>query len=364
MVIASGKANAQTVMVRHVPAGEAVDVFLNATKVGTAVVNATGDTKLPLNLRENNAGKTDIDANVFIDVCDKIRKVIVVERGQPAATQEPGCDQREISGLYFVRREHTLVVDLGGVNPTMMLIKGSSRSRSCKALDRFADRAGPLWRGRPRRPPRRGAHLVRQRATCSGDDAGFSFTAGFDVWIKRWVAGTASYFRPPRVTAKGSGSTYSFDSALEPNVLIFGGRLGIPIGPVRITGLIGTTFQDATLTTHETINNASQVFLVETRGWGWTWSGGLRDLDVVLARDLWRSRVWHAQRHVDDWRRGAARRASAPRDGGRTRQDRKAVDSLIASRMSGHPSARCRRPASRRAEWDHIEPAHTRATAE
>jgi hypothetical protein len=39
--------------------------------------------------------------------------------------------------------------------------------------------------------------------------------------------------------------------------------------------MIGTTFQDATLTTHEAINNAPQVFVVETRGWGWTWSGGL-----------------------------------------------------------------------------------------
>ena len=275
MVIASGKADAQTVMVRHVPADETVEVFLNATKVATAVVDATGDTKLPLNLRENNAGKTDIDANVFIDVCDKIRKVIVVERGQPAATQEPGCDRREISGLYFVRREHTLVVDLGGVNPTMMLIKGSydpNRAKHWTALP-----TGLVLFGGAGRADLRDAVLIScgNAPTCSGDDAGFSFTAGFDVWIKRWVAGTASYFRPPRVTAKGNGSTYSFDSALEPNVLIFGGRLGIPIGPVRITGLIGTTFQDATLTTHETINNASQVFVVETRGWGWTWSGGL-----------------------------------------------------------------------------------------
>src|SRR6185503_21042156 len=98
MAIGSSKAGAQTVLVRHVPEGETVEVFLNATKVATAVVDASGDTRLPLNLRENNAGKTEIDANIFIDVCDKIRRIIVVERGQPAATQEPACERRDIPG--------------------------------------------------------------------------------------------------------------------------------------------------------------------------------------------------------------------------------------------------------------------------
>lgn len=276
MAIGSGKASAQTVMVRHVPAGETVEVFLNATKVATAVVDASGgDTRLPLNLRENNAGKTDIDANVFIDVCDKIRKVIVVERGQPAATQEPGCERREILGLYLVRRDNTLVVDLGGANPTMMLIKGSYDPNRAKTWS--ASPTGLVVFGGVGRADLRDAVLIScgNAPTCDGHDAGFSYTAGFDLWLKPWVAGTASYFRPPKVTANGSGSNYSFDSTLESNVLIVGGRLGIPIGPVRISGLIGTTFQDSTLTTQETINNASQSFLVETRGWGWIWGPGL-----------------------------------------------------------------------------------------
>src|SRR6476469_4543537 len=132
MVVGTGKASAQTVMVRHVPVGETVDVFLNATKVGSAVVGASGDVRVPLNLRANNAGKTEIDANVFIDVCDKLRKVIVVERGQPPATQEPGCERREILGLYLVRDDQTLVVDRGGANPTMMLVKGSYDPNSVK----------------------------------------------------------------------------------------------------------------------------------------------------------------------------------------------------------------------------------------
>ena len=275
MAIGSSKAGAQTVLVRHVPEGETVEVFLNATKVATAVVDASGDTRLPLNLRENNAGKIEIDANIFIDVCDKIRKVIVVERGQPPATQEPGCDRREISGLYLVRHDNTLVVDLGGANPTMMLIKGSYDPNRTKNWT--ASPTGLVVFGGVGRADVRDAVLIScgNAPTCSGHEAGFSYTAGFDLWIKPWVGGTASYFRPPKITAQGSGSNYSFDSTLESNVLILGGRLGIPIGPTRIYGLIGTTFQDSTLTTRETINNASQNFLVETRGWGWTGGPGL-----------------------------------------------------------------------------------------
>jgi len=275
MAIGSGKAAAQTVMVRHVPAGETVEVFLNAAKVATAVVEASGDTSLPLNLRDNNAGKTEMDANIFIDVCDKVRRVIVVERGQPAATQEPGCDRREISGLYAVTRDHTLVVDLGGANPTMMLIKGSydpNRPRTWNASP-----SGLVVFGGIGRADLRDAVLIScgNAPTCNGNDAGFSFTAGLDVWLKPWVGATASYFRPPKVTAKGNGSNFSFDSTLEPQVIIIGGRIAIPIRAARIYGLVGTTFQDSTLTTHQTINGASQNFLVETRGWSWIYGPGL-----------------------------------------------------------------------------------------
>src|SRR4051812_46827490 len=228
IAMGTGKAAAQTVMVRHVPAGETVEVFLNATKVATAVVEASGETSLPLNLRDNNAGKTEMDANIFIDVCDKVRRVIVVERGQPAATQEPGCDRREISGLYAVTREHTLVVDLGGANPTMMLIKGSydpNRPRTWNASP-----TGLVVFGGVGRADLRDAVSIScgNAPTCNGNDAGFSFTAGLDVWPKPWVGATASYFRPPKVTAKGTGSNFSFDSTLEPQVIIIGGRGRIP----------------------------------------------------------------------------------------------------------------------------------------
>jgi hypothetical protein len=267
--MASGEAAAQSVVVRHVPPGEAIEVFLNAAKVATAAAEANRDSTLPLNLRENNAGKTEIDANIFIDTCDKVRRVIIVERGQPAATQEPGCERREISGLYWVRHVNTLVVDLGGANPTMMLVKGSYDPDKTKNWTQTP--SGLILFGGAGRADLRDSVLIScgTAPTCDGNDAGWSFSAGFDVWIKSWLAGEASYFKPPNVSAHGSGSNYSFNSTLDPQVIIVGARGGIPIGPVRISGLLGATWQDSTLKTHETINGISQDFLVETRGWGW-----------------------------------------------------------------------------------------------
>ncbi len=45
--------------------------------------------------------------------------------GSRQRSQEPGCERRDIPGLYWVRGVNTLVVDVGGPNPTMMLVKGS-----------------------------------------------------------------------------------------------------------------------------------------------------------------------------------------------------------------------------------------------
>ncbi len=274
VTIGAGVAAAQTVVVRQAPAGETIELFLNTTKVATATVGATGDATLPLNLRENNAGKTEIDANIFIDACDKLRRIVVVERGQPAAAQQPGCDRRDIPGLYWVRRVNTLVVDVGGVNPTMMLIKGE------KGLE-----PDKLWTASPKGLVLFGAAGLSDfrdavaiscgdTAPCDGKNAGFTYVAGATWWITRFLAAEGSYIKPPKATANGSGTNFSFDSTLEAQVVTVAGRLGVPIGPVRLSGQVGTNYHQATLKTRETIKDQSQTFEVETRGWGWVFGAG------------------------------------------------------------------------------------------
>jgi hypothetical protein len=275
VTIGAGVAAAQTVMVRQAPAGETIELFLNATKIATATVDATGDATLPLNLREHNAGKTEIDANILVDVCDKLHRILVVERGQPAAAPQPGCDRREISGLYGVRSVNTLVVEVGGVTPAMMLIKGAKGltpdklwTPSPKGLVLFGGGGLSDFRDAV-------AISCGDASPCTGKKAGLTYVAGATFWITRFLAAEGSYIKPPKATANGSGTNYSFNSVLDAQVFTVAGRAGVPIGPVRLSGQVGTNYHVATLKTTDTINNASQALQVETRGWGWIFGGGV-----------------------------------------------------------------------------------------
>lgn len=307
VITGSGVAGAQTVMVRKAPPGETIEVFLNATKVATATVPDNGETTLPLNLRENNAGKEEIDANIFIDVCDKIRRLIVVERGQPAATQEPGCERRDIPGLYWVRRVNTMVVDVGGPNPTMMLVKGSyspGRIRNWRETP-----TGLVAFGNVGRADYRDVVLIAcgDAPTCNGDKAGISFSGGLTFWLNRWLGAEASYFKPSKSKVTGSGGSYSFDSSLDTHVFMVGGRVGVPVGAVRISGLVGWDYQDSVLKTRDTINGATQNAEIETEGWDWTWGAGME--------------IWISSRIAISLDAGLASLKGIPTGGGDTELD-------------------------------------------
>jgi hypothetical protein len=273
VTIGAGAAAAQTVLVRHAKPGETIELMLNATKVATATTDAAGDATLPLDLRGSNAGKTEIDANIFIDACDQLHRVIVAERGQPIAAQQPGCERREITGLYWVRRVNTLVVDVGGPNPTMMLIKGEYGLEPERT---WGVPAGLVVFGGGGLTKFRDAVLILcGTASSCGKDTGFAYTAGATLWLKRYVGVEGSYMKPRKTTASGSGDTYSFNSELDVDVVTVAGALGVPIGPVRLYGKGGTNYHFGTSTTKETINSLSQTFEVKTRGWGWLFGAGM-----------------------------------------------------------------------------------------
>ena len=92
-VFGTGAAMGQTVMVRKAPPGGTVELVVNTATVATAKTDPGGDATLAMNLLEAT-GKTEIDANVFVDVCpDNVRRVVLVERGQAAGPQPAGCDR-------------------------------------------------------------------------------------------------------------------------------------------------------------------------------------------------------------------------------------------------------------------------------
>ena len=117
-------AAAQTVTVINAPPNSAIDVVFNATPAASGVADAAGAATLKTKMQDA-IGKTEIDANVFVDYCGERRRVLIVEVGAPSAPVDAGCDRRQISGLYWVRPVNTVVVNLAGLAPTLLLIKGS-----------------------------------------------------------------------------------------------------------------------------------------------------------------------------------------------------------------------------------------------
>src|SRR6516162_1286149 len=66
----AGVASAQTVMIRNAPPSSSIDVMLNGKSVGTGTTNDEGEVTVPL-VGTGIDSKVGVDANIFVDVCDK-----------------------------------------------------------------------------------------------------------------------------------------------------------------------------------------------------------------------------------------------------------------------------------------------------
>lgn len=116
-----------------------------------------------------------------------------------------------------------------------------------------------------------------------------AYTAGVAYWLTPFLAAEASYIRPANVTADGSGTGYRFSSELDTHAVVAVGKLGVPVGRLRVYGHAGATYHRASWTTTETIDDypvtidgveqtvagGTQAFEFRTAGWGWMFGGGV-----------------------------------------------------------------------------------------
>lgn len=273
-------AAAQTVMVRNAPPGVTVEVLLNDTVAGTATTSPAGDASVDLKMPEPG----EMDANVYVDACEKLRRVLVVDRNRRPSPPAAGCERREISGVFWVRRVNTLVVNAGATPPTMLLVKGTYTPPKPAAVE------GEEGAAAERRPSPTGftlfgggglgkfrdAFLIAcgNAAGCDGKDGGMGYSFGGTYWLTRWLGAEGGYLKPRTVTAKG-GDSFTFDSAFDVDVFPVVAKIGIPAGPIRPYGLAGANFHQSTLVSTETIDAATQAFGQKTHGWGWMLGGGM-----------------------------------------------------------------------------------------
>ena len=116
-----GTAAAQTVLVRNAPAGARSRSSSALRPPAPARWARTAMPRCPSRL---GTDQTEIDANVFVDICDKMRRVIIMERGLVARPRAVGLRLPRYLRVFWVRPINTLVVDFGDVNPTLLLIEG------------------------------------------------------------------------------------------------------------------------------------------------------------------------------------------------------------------------------------------------
>ena len=287
----AGTASAQTVVVRNAPAGSNVEFALNTTTVATATADSTGYATL-VGKPQGTPPKPEIDALLYVDTCASLRRVIVVERGQLAAPQDAGCERTPISGLFLVRPVSTIVVDVAGPNPTVLLRQGRFDPRTANVTRNWTPSPSGLvvfGGGGLARFGDVEARACGDVTECSGGGFRGTYTAGATIWFKPFLGVEGSYLKAAKSTVTGSQSNFRFDTVLDAHLVTVAGKAGVPIGPVRIYGQGGANYHWATWGTTQvvdpttvtvdgvvrTIPGGTQTFGLRTSGWGWLVAGGL-----------------------------------------------------------------------------------------
>jgi hypothetical protein len=276
MTAGAARAAAQTVLVRNAPPGIDVEALLNDAVTAKGTTSPSGEVSLDLKLPG-----TELDANIYVDVCGKSRRVLVVDHNKRPSPPPDGCDRREISGVFWVRPINTLVVDVGPAQPSMLLIRGTYNPPKPPPAE--GDEAAHTLFPTPTGLTLFGSGGLGQfrdaiavtcgNVACNGHDGGLAYSFGGGYWFTRWLGVQGGYLRPRQVAAKG-GDTFTFDSKFDVDVFTVAGMIGIPMGRVRAYGLAGGDYHQSTTNLTETIDTATQLFTQRTHGWALVVGGG------------------------------------------------------------------------------------------
>jgi len=272
-ITAAGAAVAQTVIVEGATPGQTVEVVVNSAPAATGAVAADGVATVAANLPKNAAGRLEMDARLYLDACDKVRRVLIVERNQLPASQ-PGCTRTDIPGVYWVRQRSTIVIDVSGPIPDVLLRQGAYDPNA--PVRRLVPTGLSLFGGGGLARVSEAAGIACGNvADCADDGYVGTYTAGATLWITRWLGVEGSYLKPSRLVTEGNGGNFTFSSALDLHLVNLVGKLAVPLGPVRLFGQGGASYHEGTNGLTQTAGEDSQTIETRTDGWSYTYGGGL-----------------------------------------------------------------------------------------
>jgi hypothetical protein len=296
-LIVAAAAAAQTVIVTKAPPGSTIELVVNSAVAATAAADAGGRATFSLT-PEARGGKTDSDAYVFVEYCDNLRRVILIEPGMEGY---PGgqCPRREVPGAYVVRQLTTLVVSVSDAAPTVLVRQGKAPAGW------LTDEADEPPSQKPANAPGRGlfafaggglasygnaAAFACGSTECTGSTKPLAFTAGATFWLNPYIAFEGAYLKPGEVRLDGGVDTlFNYTSGLTTDILTMVGKLGLPLSYVRVYGFGGATWSRAHWDTLETIDDqtvvvdgvettvtgGAQGLDLYTQGWGWVAGAGM-----------------------------------------------------------------------------------------
>jgi hypothetical protein len=282
-------AHAQTVIVRSAPPGAPIEVLVNTEAAGSATADASGDARVTLNMFAA-AGKSETDAYLFVDFCqDNRRRVLIVERSGQSPPPVPGCDRRQILGVYLVRRITTLVVNTAGPNPTVLLRQGAV-SLTPKRVWQPAPAGLHVFGGAGLMQIRDAVALACGNvANCTGDESDVGYTGGVTYWFSRYLAAEFSFTKPAEIAVQGSADDFTFTSFMDSEIYAVSGKVGFPARRFRPYGVVGANYHRTSQGTSETVEDVTvtnddgtetvipggvQTFNLKASGWGWQFGGG------------------------------------------------------------------------------------------
>jgi hypothetical protein len=270
---------AQTLIIRGAPAGQAIELLVNEARVAGGTADEQGDAVIDWTLP---AG--EMDARISVDICGSTHRIRLMDRNLIPKPQETGCERRDVVGVFWIRPVSTVVVTVDRAIPSVLL---RQRDVTIEQLD-----APPV----PRRVPTGvvvfgglGFGFFRDQVgimcgtlqTCGGDSNGLAYATGAELWLNRAISIEGSLLRPPRPSAEGAGGTFAFESRLEPTLVVtVAGKGAIPVGPMRFYGKGGAIYQRSKLTTEQSADDEAGNMVTlntafATRGWGWLAGAGL-----------------------------------------------------------------------------------------
>ncbi len=293
--LAPALAAAQTIVVRQAPPGGAVEVAYGNEVIGSATADSLGDATVTLKTFPR-APAVEMSAQLFVDVCGTRRRVIVVERSfQPPAVADD-CVRRAVTGFFVLRPVSTLVLEVGEVTPILRIRQGPAPA----AWLRHGPPPPPsLFTAAPGLELFGGVNFVTFRDAvgrscgtlqgCSGRDFTPAYGVGAAYWVSPYFGAHASYLRAGTVEVSGTGTGYVFDTEIDVELLTISGVVGAPIGRSRLYGFFGANRHRAAFVTTETtedvvvvengvprtILGGTEVFVLNTAGWGWQFGGGV-----------------------------------------------------------------------------------------